>query len=120
MNLNSNVSSFKKIQNVSLVYKTKEKKGCKKTPEKIEVLRIPEAKVHLSEVMKVAKLILVLPATNATSERTFSLMKLIKIFPRSTIKQSRLNYLMILSAYKDQLNQLDVVKVASSIIEKND
>ena len=35
---------------------------------------------HLSEVLKLTKLILVLPATNTMSERTFSLLKLIKSF----------------------------------------
>ena len=36
----------------------------------VNVLRRPEVKSHLSEVVKLAKLILVLPATNATSEIT--------------------------------------------------
>jgi len=36
------------------------------------------------------------------------------------MKQSRLNHLMILSAYKDRLGQLDLVKIASSFIEIND
>ena len=54
----------------------------------VNVLRRPEVKSHLSEVVKLAKLILVLPATNATSERTFSLMKLIKSYLRATMKQS--------------------------------
>ena len=59
----------------------------------VNVLRRPEVKSHLSEVVKLAELILVLPATNATSERTFSLMKLIKSYLRATMKQSRLNHL---------------------------
>lgn len=86
----------------------------------VSVLRRFEVKYHLSEVVKLAKLILVMPATNATSERTFSLMKLIKTYLRSTMMQDRLNHLMILSAYKDRLDQLDLVKVASSFIDKND
>ena len=73
----------------------------------VNVLRRPEVKSHLSEDVKLATLILVLPATNATSERTFSLMKLIKSYLRATIKQSRLNNLMILSSYKCRLDQLD-------------
>lgn len=86
----------------------------------VSVLRHFEVKYHLSEVVKLAKLILVMPATNATSERTFSLMKLIKTYLRSTMRQDRLNHLMILSAYKDRLDQLDLIKVASSFIDKNE
>ena len=74
---------------------------------------------HLNEVFKLTKLILVLPATNATNERTFSLLKLVKSYLRSTMKQSRLNHL-ILSAYKNQLDQLDLTKTVSDFISKND
>ena len=74
---------------------------------------------HLNEVFKLTKLILVLPATYATNERTFSLLKLVKSYLRSTMKQSRLNHL-ILSAYKNQLDQLDLTKTASDFISKND
>ena len=74
---------------------------------------------RLGEVFKLSKLILVLPATNATSERTFSLLKLIKSYLRSTMKQSRLNRLMILSACKNKLDELDLTKIASDFINKN-
>ena len=47
-----------------------------------EVLRNFEVRNHLCEVYKLAKLILVMPATYCTSERTFSLLELIKIFLR--------------------------------------
>ena len=60
-----------------------------------DTLRNLKLQNHLSEGFKLMKLILVLPATNATSERTFSLLKLIKSNLRSTMKQSRLNHLMI-------------------------
>ena len=63
----------------------------------------PKVQSHLSEVFKVTKLILVQPATNATSEKTFSLLKLVKSYLRSTMKQSKLNHLMILSATKINL-----------------
>ena len=36
------------------------------------------------------------------------------------MKQSRLNRLMNLSAYKNQLDQLDVTKIASDFVDKND
>ena len=69
--------------------------------------------------LKLTKLILLLPVTNATREKTFSLLKLIKSYLRSTMKQSRLNHL-ILSGDKNQLDQLDLIKIAFDFVSKND
>ena len=49
----------------------------------------------LSEICVIAKLILVMPATNAISERSFSALRRVKTYLRSTMKQTRLNHLMI-------------------------
>ena len=56
-------------------------------------LRYLKVQSHLSEVFKLTKLILALPATNATSEITFSLPILTISYLRSTMKKSRLNRL---------------------------
>ena len=58
-------------------------------------------KTLLSEVILVMKLILVMPATNATSERSFSAMRRVKSYLRSTMTQERLNHLMLLHVHKD-------------------
>ena len=57
-----------------------------------EVLRNLEVRNHLCEVYKLAKLIMVMSATNSTSERTSSLLKLIKRYLQSTMTQGRLNH----------------------------
>ena len=75
---------------------------------------------NASVVFKLMELILELPATNAMSKRSFSLLKLINSYLRLTMKQSRLNHLMILRTYKNQLDQLDLTKIASDFINKND
>ena len=62
----------------------------------------------------------VLPVTNGTSGRTFNLLNLIKSHLQSAMKQSRLSHLMILSAYKNQLDHLNLTKIASDFINKND
>ena len=53
-------------------------------------------KLLLSEVCKVVKLILIMPASNATSERSFSALRRVKSYLRSTMGQQRLNNLMVL------------------------
>ena len=61
-------------------------------------------KTHISQVIELFKLILVLPATNASSERSFSLLRLVKSYLRATTGQGWLNHLMILSAYKENID----------------
>ena len=58
-------------------------------------------KVLISEVILLAKLNLVMPATNATSERSFSALRRMKTYLRSTMKQERLNSIMTLHIHKD-------------------
>ena len=72
------------------------------------------------QVCWLARLILVLPATNAASERSFSNMKRIKTYLRSTMKQDRLNHLMILNIYKELANELDLAAVANEFISGSD
>ena len=56
----------------------------------------------LSEVVKIAKLIRVMPATNAVSERSLSTLRNIKSYLRSTITEVRLNSAMILNIHKEK------------------
>ena len=77
-------------------------------------------KTHISQVIELFKLILVLPATNASSERSFSLLRLVKSYLRATTGQGRLNHLMILSAYKENVDELNLKDVVRKFIHKND
>ena len=83
-----------------------------------EVLRNLKVRNHLYVVYKLVKLIMVMPATNFTSERTFSLLKLIKTYLRPTMTQGRLNHTMILSAYRNRLDEMDLRKTASIFVQK--
>ena len=61
----------------------------------------------LSEVEKLVSLLLTLPATNAVSERSFSALRRVKTYLRSTMKQSRLNSIMVLHVHKDKTDGID-------------
>ena len=54
----------------------------------------------------------VIPFTNAASERSFSVMKRLKTYLRSTMTESRLNHLMISSIYKEMLDGIDTTVAA--------
>ena len=77
-------------------------------------------KVLISEVILLAKLILVMPATNATSERSFSALRRMKTYLRSTMKQERLNSIMTLHIHKDLTDKLQLVEVANCFVSKSD
>ena len=65
------------------------------------------------------KLILVMPATNATSERTFSALRRIKSYLRSTMSQVRLNYLMVLHVHKALTDTIKLEKIADEFVSSS-
>ena len=70
----------------------------------------------MSKVVKVVELLLAVPATNVTSERSFSILCLINQYLRSTMTEAQLNHLMICSIYKERMDTLDLRKVANYFI----
>lgn len=74
----------------------------------------------ISDVMKVVKLILVLPATNAISERSFSALKRVKTYLRSTTSSNRINHLMLLHVHKDKTDILIMKEICQEFISRKD
>ena len=77
-------------------------------------------KTFYTEVIKVAKLILVMPATNATSESSFSALRRLKTWLRSTTTQSRLNWCMLLHIHKEKTDALQITSVANEFVSRNE
>ena len=75
-------------------------------------------KVAMSEVIKVAKILLVMPATNAISERSFSAMKRVKTYLRSTTTDNRMNHLMVLHVHKKRVDSTNLIDVANEFVER--
>jgi len=78
----------------------------------------PAVKTLFSEVTLLMKLILVLPATNATSERSFSAMRRVKSHLRATMGQEQLNNLMVLHVHKELTEKLILSDIANEFISK--
>ena len=78
------------------------------------------AKRLYSELSKLITLLLVIPATSATAERTFSCVRRLKTYLRSTISQPRLNHLLFLRTHQDLADNLDVKAVARDFVAVND
>ena len=73
-----------------------------------------------SEVWKVAHLVLIMPATNAAGERSFSAMRRLKTYLRSTMQQSRLNNIMLLIINKDCVDKLDLTAIGEEFVRGNE
>lgn len=78
----------------------------------------PSARKIYSEINTLLKLILVNPATNAISERSFSAMKRVKTYLRSTMTQERLNAIMVLHVHKQKNDELNLLDIANQFINK--
>ena len=78
---------------------------CLKSPDNSE-------KLLLSEVLVLAKLLIVIPATNAVNERSFSALRRVKTYMRATTTDSKLNNLMILHVHKKETDNIDMVDAA--------
>ena len=62
------------------------------------------------------KLLLVMPATNAFSESTFSELQRLKTHLRATMSQQRLNNLMMLHIHKDETDSLNLAVVGNEFV----
>ena len=79
----------------------------------------PAQRVLISEVCTVLKLIMVMPATNAISERSASVLRRVKTYLRSTMSQLRLNLLM-LHAHTDKTDELVIPTCLNEFIRGNE
>jgi len=71
------------------------------------------------EVATVLKLFLTIPVTSATAERSFSKLKLIKSYLRSTMTHQRLSDLSVLSIENEKIRSLDINMLVDKFTEKN-
>ena len=83
--------------------------------QRLSQLCAPE-RVAFSNIWIAMKLLLILPATNATSERSFSALRRVKTYLRSTMSQERLNNLMVLHVHKEKTDKLDLKLVCQEFV----
>lgn len=69
-------------------------------------------KVAFSSVLTAVKFLLVMPATNSTSEHSFAALQCVKTYLRTTKTQQPLNSLMVLHVHKASTDSLDLMEVA--------
>ena len=73
-----------------------------------------------SEVVTLIKLLLVIPATNASSERTFLALCRIKTYLRTTMTHTRLDCVMVLHMHNNRTDLLELGSVDYDFISENE
>ena len=78
------------------------------------------AKTMLGEIKKLLHIYLTIPLTSATAERSFSLLRRLKNYLRSTMTQNRLNHLLLLHVHKRACERLNIQKIAIEFVSRNE
>ena len=65
------------------------------------------------------RIMLTIPVTVASAERSFSKLKLLKSYLRSTMTQERLNDLAMIALESDMLEKIDYERIVEYFISKN-
>lgn len=76
-------------------------------------------KKMLAEVDKLLKLYFTIPVTTGTTERSFSSLRRLKTYLRSTVTQARLNNLFILDIHTEKTDELDLRIIAKEFVSVN-
>ena len=69
-----------------------------------------------SEVVKLVKIFMIILITTATAERSFSALRRLKTYLRSTMTQSRLNNILLLHCHKEMTDAIDLTAIAKDFI----
>ena len=87
-----------------------------------DVLNIAKDKpylvIHLTKLRKCIQLILTVPVTTCTTERSFSMLRRLKNYMISTMTQKHLNNLVILNCHKTIVESLDLCKIGNTFRSK--
>jgi len=79
-----------------------------------------EVRSFFSEVERLLRLLLVVPASSATAERSFSCLRRLKSYLRTTMSQPRLNHMALLNVHQQAVDNLDLTAIQESFIGTQD
>ena len=73
----------------------------------------------ITEVSSLIRIILTLPVSSCSAERSFSGLRRLKTYLRSRMTQERLNAVVLMNTHKDILGCLDIDKLVDNFISKS-
>ena len=84
------------------------------------ILSLNTSSSLFSEILKLLKLLFIIPASTASAERSFSSLRGLKTYLRSSMTSQRLNHMLLLHVHKDITDQIDLHCIAKEFVCKND
>ena len=81
---------------------------------------LPEVRGLFEQVEILVRLLITVPASSAEAERSFSGLRRLKTWLRSTMTQSRLNSVAVCHIHKDKLDKLNRRQIAQQFIAANE
>ena len=79
-----------------------------------------EVRSLFCEIERLLQLLLVVPASSATAERSFSCLRRLKTYLRTTMSQPRLNHMALLNVHQVRVDSLDIAALQESFVRKHD
>jgi hypothetical protein len=77
---------------------------------------VPEVRLMFSQVETLIRLLLVVPATSCEAERSFSGLRRLKTWLRSTMSQERLNAVAMCTVHRSYIDRINLRAVANDFI----
>ena len=81
---------------------------------------VPEVRSLFVDVEQLIRLMLLCPVSSRAAERSFSALRRLKNWLRSTITQQRLNAVVVCRVNKDIVDSLNVSELASDFAKRPD
>ena len=80
----------------------------------------PETRGLFKDIETLVRLLLVVPVSSAEAERSFSALRRLKTWLRSTMTQKRLNGVAVCHIHQDRLDKLDRKDIAQQFVQGNE
>ena len=74
---------------------------------------VANSKSFFWEICKLVRIYFTIPISTATAERSFSMLRWLKTYFRSSMSQLSLNHAMLLNVHKDKTDNIDTEQIAS-------
>lgn len=76
--------------------------------------------IMLPELVNFLRLFLTIPVTSCTAERSFSSLRRLKTYLRSTMSQERLNHIAVLTCHRNKADSIDLKGMLNTFTARND
>ncbi|KAJ1099658.1 hypothetical protein NDU88_004757 [Pleurodeles waltl] len=91
-------------------------------PDLADILRkmLPRERAFFSQVEKLLQILLIIPVSSCEAERSFSGLRCLKTWLRSTMSQKRLNHVAKCNIHKEMMDSIDLQTIAKQFVLRSE